>query len=472
MLCETVGVSPLVVKLVVGIRNFAAFADSMKSFSVSSTAHIPRSNAVICLAFVAVLFSFSFPVAAQSISSADLLSAPLADRSSTVVPTRTPEKLLARSLRSFANAVRGEQTVQTRRGVGFRAVNVRAQDEIWLVSARQQQYQCELTLQRLIDGQWVHAGMAELTDAHAVDQHRSSVVYVHGNRTDGEYARSRGLQFYENVFNGEPQSGPVRFVIFAWRSERERIRPTSDFNVKLDRSVELGSTFASFLDQFQDRRIVLCGFSLGGQVVLSGLSQLQPQAEEMLGHETGRFQVALITPVLKAEDAINSVVSLPHNPEVARTVVFVNRKDSALRAARLAARVTSHKPAVTLEQIAAAPACESINSVVIEDMTAQVTCCHSITRYSEKSLRLRTVVNEMANEVRDGQDLCFECESIQSQIPLEMVESVSEEPESVVIQEPESVTQEPINENSPTEISSSRAELVRDSKLSDAPLAD
>ena len=348
-----------------------------------------------------VLLLFGCPAAAQTASSNELmLGSTLTNDGSTVVPIQTPEKLLPRPLRSIANVVRGEQSVRTRKGIGFRSVNISAQDEIWLVSARQQQNRCELTLQRLIDGQWVPASMTDLTDAHAVDQQRSSVIYVHGNRTDDQFARSRGLQFYENVFNGESQSGPVRFVIFAWRSERERIRPTSDFNVKLNRSVELGPTFASFLDQFQDRRMVLSGFSLGGQVVLSGLSQLQPPIEDVAEHKTGSFRVALITPVLKAEDAMNSVASLPHNPAIAKTVVFVNQKDNALRAAMLVAKATSSQPTVTLEQIASQPTCEMVNPVLIEDMTAETTGCHSITKYSARSTRLRTVLKEMADEVR------------------------------------------------------------------------
>ena len=371
----------------------------MESISVSLTARcISSFNAVIRLVAVAtVLFWFSCPVAAQTISSTNVLPDPTpASSSTTVVSIRTPEGLLSRPLRSLANVVRDKQTVRTRNGVGFRLVNVRAQDEIWLVSARQHK-QCELNLQRLIDGQWVPACMEELTDAHAVDQQRSSVVYVHGNRTDDEYARSRGLQFYENVFNGESSSGPVRFVIFAWRSEREKIRPTLDFKVKLDRSVELGPTFANFLDKFQDRRIVLAGFSLGSQVVLSGLVQLPSQ---VASDKVGKFQVALVTPALKAADASNSVASLPLNPTAAKTVVFVNRKDNAIRAAMLVAKVTSMQPAVTLEQIANRPTCETANPVFIEDMTAQTTGCHSITKYSARSTRLKTVLREMTDEVR------------------------------------------------------------------------
>ena len=367
----------------------------MKFFSASSTTHAPRFNAVICLAVLAVFILPRCPVVAQTISTTDLLPIQTSTNSSMVVPIQRPKKLLSRPLQSLANVAR-EQSVRTRNGIGFRSINVRAQDEIWLVSARQKP-QCELTMQRLVDGQWVPAAMEELTDAHAVDQQRASVVYVHGNRTGDEYARSRGLQFYENVFNGESQSGPVRFVIFAWRSEREKIRPTSDYSVKLDRSVELGPTFANFLDQFQDRRIVLAGFSSGSQVILSGLAQLPSQ---VVSDKVGKFQVALVTPALKAADASNSVASLPLNSTVAKTVVFINRKDNAIRAATLVAKATSMQPAITLEQIAKQPTCEMVNPVFIEDITAQATGCHSITKYSALSTRIKMVLKEMTDEVR------------------------------------------------------------------------
>jgi len=91
----------------------------------------------------------------------------------------------------------------------------------------------------------------------------------------------------------------------------------------------------------------------------------------------------------------------------------------------LAAKVSSGKPAVTLEQIAAAPSCELISSVAVEDMTAQVTSCHSITKYSSKSLRLQAVINEMTDELRANLGPCYvECEAMQLPTPFEVSESV------------------------------------------------
>ena len=344
---------------------------------------------------------------------------------------RNSQRVRVQPLRSLAEVVRGEQTIRTRNGITCLKVHIRPQDEIWLVSARQDA-QCDLTAQKLIDGQWVAASMAELTQAHVEDQQKTSLVYVHGNRTNEVYARSRGLQFYENIFNDQLCSGPVRFVIFAWRSEREKVGPAIDFRIKLDRSVALGPTFAGFVDQFEDRRLILAGFSLGGQIVLSSLVQLECQAANDPEPKFGKYRVALVTPALKASDALNSVASLPSNPLVTETVVFINQRDIAIRAASLATRKTGRDPAVTLEQVAQQPADSSTNSVVIEDITLNVSRLHSISRYSARSARLQMVINRMANDVRGNAGLMSpECDQCRMSSVVEMaapVEVLSSEP--------------------------------------------
>ena len=309
-------------------------------------------------------------------------------------------------------------------------VHIRPQDEIWVVSARQGT-SCDLTAEKLINGQWFDASVAELTQSHADDQQKSSLVYVHGNRTNDIYARSRGLQFYENVFNDQMCSGPVRFVIFAWRSEREKVGPAVDFRIKLDRSVALGPTFAGFINQFEDRRLVLAGFSLGGQIVLSSLVQLECQAANDPEPKFGRYRVALVTPALKASDSLNSVASLPSNSVAVETVVFINQKDIALQAAEVATK-GSPEPAVTLQQVAQQPAGSMTNSVVIEDITCNVSRFHSISRYSHRSKRLQMTINRMANDVRGSAQLtlpqCVPCQLNQGVEVVEPVEVLSSEP--------------------------------------------
>jgi len=390
----------------------------MRSLSVSSISRFawPVSNSlryVVVLAVAIALLQGS-PNLAQSTS----------------VPIQTPQQVLGQPLRSIAEVVRGEQTIRTRSGIGFRKVRVRAQDEIWLVSARDID-QCELSFERLSDGKWLSASMAELIQSHSTDPQKASLIYVHGNRTDDAYARSRGLQFYENMFNGEVCSGPMRFVIFAWQSEREKIGGIADFRIKLDRSVELGPTFAEFLNQFEDRQLILTGFSLGSQIILSALVDLEAREAMDQEQKIGKYRVALITPALQPNDSLNSVASLPSNPVAAETVVFVNRKDSAIQAASIVAKATSQIPAVTLEQIAGKYECGMVNSVTIEDITKNVSRCHSITKYSAHSVRLQAVVNQMANDIRaSGHTMLPTCEECDSGSMVEVVERVADVPSS------------------------------------------
>ena len=348
---------------------------------------------------------------------------------SVTVPIQTRKRLIAQPLQTIAQAMRSEQTIRTRNGIGCRKVHIRPQDEIWLVSARQDK-QCELTSQKLVNGQWVNASMAELIQAHALDKQKTSLVYVHGNRTNEVYARSRGLQFYENTFNNELCSGPIRFIIYAWRSEREKVRVGPDFRVKLDRSVAIGPTFACFVNQFEDRRLILSGFSLGAQVVLSGLVQLQ--AANDVEPKVGKYRIALVTPALQACDSLISVAPLPVNPVADETVVFINRKDIALLAAKVSEKVNKQLPAVTLDQIAKQSVPGMTNRVVIEDMTNCVSRYHSISRYSARSCRLRTEINRMADELRCEAQVTTPLRSQWQSGSIEVIEPVDE----VIIFEP------------------------------------
>ena len=383
----------------------------MSPFPASSTAQFVwrRVNA-FCLVILALAIALlqSGPTLAQS----------------GAVAIQTPQQIFAQPLRSIAEVVRSDQTIRTRNGFGFRKVHVRPQDQIWLVSARDEN-RCELKTEKLINGDWVDASMADLIQSHSIEQQMTSLVYVHGNRTDEIYARSRGLQFYENIFDGDICSGPIRFVIFAWRSEREKVRAGPDYRIKCERSVTLGPTFANFVNQFEDRRLILAGFSLGGQIVLSGLVQLEAQAAIDPEPKLGQYRVALITPALQARDSLTSVATLPFNSLAAETVVFINNKDIALQAAAVSAKVTKQMPAVTLEQIAQQPVSGTTSKVVIEDMTGEVSRCHSISRYSARSDRLQTIINRMADDLRGPVEVMVpQCEQCQLNSVVEVIEPV------------------------------------------------
>ena len=260
-------------------------------------------------------------------------------------------------------------------------VCVSGSDEVWLVSARNSHLApydlSALEVSRLENSKWIKSDIDELVQRHTIDKTRVTMLYAHGNRTDLGWATSRGLQFYENsLLNTGVDRPPVRFVLFAWKSEAEQLRPLPDFDVKSARSVILGHTFGSLLSQFHDRDMVLCGFSLGAQVVLSGLANPELQYTP----NVGRYKVALFAAALDSTHPRSDLTELPYNSIVEQTEVFVNRDDRAVKAAQWINRRRAPSCTTTLRQLAGL-GFNVPNRIHINDVTDQVSKRHSIVGY-------------------------------------------------------------------------------------------
>lgn len=293
------------------------------------------------------------------------------------------------------------QRVCTQDRCGFRRpVNVSANDEIWLVSGRNSHLApCDLDglkVCKLCRGDWVESGLNDLVSQHSTDKSRVTMIYVHGNRTDLAWAKSRGMQFYDHALQkGCLERPPVRFVIFAWKSEMERTRLYPDYRIKSHRSFQLGTTFGEFLCQFEDRNMVIGGFSLGAQIVMQGLSNpgLQNPIDPF-----GKFKIAVIAPALNPDYVSCGLLCYPCNPTVEQTDVFLNRDDRAVRAAQLIVRNRSNGCITTLEQLADQSA-SALNPVRIVDITSEVSKRHSIVKYAH-SASLRNGLATMLSSIQ------------------------------------------------------------------------
>ena len=222
------------------------------------------------------------------------------------------------------------------------------------------------------------------------------MIYVHGNRTSLENAQSRGLQVYENLFGDlcSRQRPPIRFVVFAWKSECELIRVLPDYQLKSERAYELQRVFADFLARFSDREMVVTGFSLGCQVVLGGLTA--PTCPS--GEKSGDLCLALIAPALNPRFTCKGLQRIPHQPNVKRTAVFINRNDKAVQVAERLVRQNCKQSATTLRQLASQVG-ESNNSIEIFDMTDEVTKRHSVIGYTSQSCSLQNEILAMVRSV-------------------------------------------------------------------------
>ena len=277
-------------------------------------------------------------------------------------------------------------------------VCVSGRDEIWLVSARQSHLSpndpSRLEVSILRDEIWQESSLESLTSAHAADKSRATVVYCHGNRTDLSFAKSRGLQVYQSTFRNEIDQStrsPVRFVIFAWKSEQEKPRLRPDYELKSRRATAVGSAFRDFLHQFSDRNMLLSGFSLGAQVILAGLTSCEPESTLL----DGRYQVALIAPALDPLFVCQSLRRLPEIDSIQRTEVVANENDFVIKVAqKLSARACKR----WLPEFKRFTNVNSINPITLHEISDEISHRHAIDNYF-KSETVRCIHREMLNQV-------------------------------------------------------------------------
>ncbi len=306
-------------------------------------------------------------------------------------------------------------------------VCVSARDDVWFVNARQShlcpenvsQIQCY----RLRNGVWESSSLTALTQDHASDKSRVTFVYAHGNRTDEDWAKSRGLQVYKTVFRPTEPTVEVcvrpalRYVIFAWKSEQEKLRILPDYTVKSRRSPVVGQSFGRFLSQFEDRKMVLCGFSLGAQVILAGLSDSELDAAEIGSADLNRYKVALLAPALDPDFVWNCLPQIQHNMLIERTEVFVSLTD---RAIKLAEKLASKTPRawVAVFQELGQSSHDSANPVSLFDVTEDAGKRHLTESYASSSCvisRLNKMVAEVQHFMGSSRDNADGSDRVESQ---------------------------------------------------------
>lgn len=270
------------------------------------------------------------------------------------------------------------------------------QDEVWLINARD----CicgETDLSLLKVSQYngselVPRELSDLTSAHASGDEYATVLYIHGNQTDKEFATARGLQVYRNAFATKADChGPVRYVIWAWKSEQEKFRLYPDYVVKSERSVRLGETFAATLNQFSDRNLIVFGYSLGVQVVLSAFDS--PTLDTRDGDPT-RYQVVFAAPAINPDFVARNLLKCDCDSPAQQALIFTNRKDRAIRAARAIIRRKNPNNESTIAGLSATGKL-NLGAITSVDVFGETGRFHSIERYT----RSDTMQNMMADLV-------------------------------------------------------------------------
>lgn len=279
------------------------------------------------------------------------------------------------------------------------SIQVLPQDEVWLINARAcPDGETDLSFLetcQLRDGDFQTSSLNELTDAHRDDKTKSTVLYVHGNQTNLEFAIARGMQVYRNAFTTRPACrGPIRYVIWAWKSEQELTRLYPDYLVKSKRSVAAGETLVATLNRFSDRNMVLFGYSLGVQVVISALDS--PLKDLRLDDPT-RYRVACVAPAINPEYVARNSLRADSASPAASTFVFTNRKDRAIRAAQAIIRRKAPVDEATIEGLSSSGKL-NMGPVSTFDISKEAGRFHAIERYT-RSATMQRKLAELVNDV-------------------------------------------------------------------------
>jgi len=155
--------------------------------------------------------------------------------------------------------------------------NAAAGSELWLLSTRRLPLggDCcspafEPRVMRFICG---HGFTPSTLEEFIVDEdpNRPTIVFVHGNDTDAEYAAEAGRELYNQLLNSKCAS-PIRLVIWSWPSEEVVKCVRKDARIKACRTNIEGYFLASFLDLLPAHTHVgLIGYSYGARVVTGAL---------------------------------------------------------------------------------------------------------------------------------------------------------------------------------------------------------
>lgn len=238
---------------------------------------------------------------------------------------------------------------------------LRDQDEIWLISTRrlcQRSSSAGGSTFRQADvaqwaaGCWSNCSPTQLLETINQDSTRLNLLFIHGNRTDLQWANVRGVQTYESLISGLElptdcleTAPPIRWIIWAWNSDPLH-GPRVDLAVKKQRAIDQGPYLAEFMQGIAQPELGVFAYSLGAQVLTSSMEVRQSSVSTQETGEATSFVGPRLDVVMVA-GAVPSCWfhsdqardSLPSN--VQRLTLINNPTDRALQVYQ---RLTGQSP--------------------------------------------------------------------------------------------------------------------------------
>jgi len=204
----------------------------------------------------------------------------------------------------------------------------------------------QVTYNRHECGCWNPRGREQLMEGIRITPFQTTVVFVHGIRTDDEWALMRGLQVYTATVANRCPPEPIRWIIWHWPADASR-RPLKDFKVQSQLADGEAALLAQFLAECPTQApIVLVGYSLGAEIALTALEQAIGQrggaaSDSPSSPAAPRFRVALVAAA--APNRLGELFACPQfaYDHIDDFLVLYNPSDRALR---FSYRLADHQP--------------------------------------------------------------------------------------------------------------------------------
>ncbi len=226
--------------------------------------------------------------------------------------------------------------------------SIRETDEVWWVTSRNISGQLDSldevpTLEYAMDSSgrrsWQVRDAAELIARHNQTNDLVTMFYVHGNRTNPNWSLNRGIQVYENIYCNCKQRRPIRFVIWHWPADENKLR-IQEFDDNSRRAIIHGRHFARYLQYYDSRQeLGLVGYSLGAQFLLSTSQQIADFVDQgsvtAQSWQESQLRMAFIAPVAACDWPRCNHQLEQASRVIGQVVSFENQKDHALAIYRL-----------------------------------------------------------------------------------------------------------------------------------------
>ncbi len=222
---------------------------------------------------------------------------------------------------------------------------MRAEDEIWLISSRCIPTCGPVDLNRLDCYRWCGESFSPdnyetLSAEHKAQTIKRTVFFLHGNRTDFEWAAMRGLQVFNNVFGTDLNRQPVRYVIWSWPADPQR-RRGKEYKQNSLRSVWEANALAEFIGELGNATpIGLVGYSFGAQTTLLAAEQACSR-EVSDGTGQFKFRICCLAPALQKPWSQVADPFAACEGCVTHSLQMTNSQDRALQAHKFISRFAS-----------------------------------------------------------------------------------------------------------------------------------